>query len=276
MAVQYIHRVTVTLFSIKIEIVSFQTPLHSMCQQIDEEITDEGNITCIYFQILRYTKHSWSSWLFLPLIIFTLDYFSLCWEPREEPQENISLVGQVALSCTPQDPVFASKIGWWEKWYRHEVISKEIPFSYVFKYTGNNLYYSEACYMKMGKGSAAGKEKHVRVPGDVPAWTSGEQLSGSFAGKPWDLEERVSICQTDTHKSCISLSNTSQDCFCFPSGVSIVGKRLNVCEWSLPVGKVPCLTVLEMPGSTSPAQGLGAGCVCTPCTPTSQQQNSRV
>lgn len=51
------------------------------------------------------------------LIIFTL-----CLEPREEPQETIRLVGQVALSCTHWDPVFASKIDWWEKWYRHDVI----------------------------------------------------------------------------------------------------------------------------------------------------------
>lgn len=50
--------------------------------------------------------------------------------------------------------------------------------------------------MKMGKGSAEGKEKYVLVPGDVPAWISREQLGGSFAGKPWDLEEQVSICQT--------------------------------------------------------------------------------
>lgn len=80
--------------------------------------------------------------------------------------------------------------------------------------------------MTMGKGSAEGKEKYIHVPGDFPAWTSGKHVCGSFAGKPWDLEKWVSICQTDTHKSRISLSNTSWDWFCFPSGISIIGKRL--------------------------------------------------
>lgn len=44
--------------------------------------------------------------------------------------------------------------------------------------------------MKMGKGSAKEKEKYILVPGDFPAWASGEQICGSFAGKLWDLEAR--------------------------------------------------------------------------------------
>lgn len=62
---------------------------------------------------------------------------------------------------------------------------------------------------------------------------SGKQLCGLFAGKLQDLEEGISICQTDVLRSGTSLSRGSQDGFVFLHGFKLWEQTVKVFDGGL-------------------------------------------
>lgn len=139
-----------------------------------------------------------------------------------------SLLGQVALSCKPQDPAFASKTGRWESdtAMRSLCTSRQFPLSYVFKFRGNNPSIKvRPTTWRWAKVQLKGKKnmflyQEIFLP---------EQAGNSFVVP---LLESSGTWKRGKHMSNRRAQITSfpqqrkSGWFCFPSWVEIIGTKL--------------------------------------------------